>query len=130
MGNWGDDYDPEVLNKKEPRGRVTINFKKISYDIDEIIESTSVVDEKHPKTDIFKEWIGTMIGFFLLFLCAYQIFIFVTIPFFFFFFMALGKIFKAWKSFGYKVSSLTLLTICVMVAEFAIALFAQRFYPF
>lgn len=130
MGNWGDDYDPEVINKKEPKGRVTLNFKKISADIDEIIEGTATVDEKHPREDILKEWLGVMISFYVIFLVAYKIFAFFTVPFIAFYLIALYKVFKAWKFFKYRMLPLTLGTVFCLGFELATSLYIQHFYPF
>lgn len=127
MGNWGDDWDPEVINHEDPKGRFTINFKKISYDMDEIIESTKEVDDKHPKNELLKEWAGAMTGCFILFCLAYRVFAFVMVPFFFFYLLALGRIGGAWKQFNYKRAQYWAMTIGALIVLLAIALTLQHF---
>lgn len=125
MGNWGDDWDPEVTGKKEPKGRVTLNFKKIAADVDEIVASTSKVDDRHPKDELMKEWTGAMLGFAILFLASYKYACFVTIPFMLFYGLALVRIAGAWKNFKYKSVIFCLMTIAALVAAFVITYFIK-----
>ncbi len=130
MGHWGDEWDPEVQKREDPKGRITINFKKASSDIDNIVDCTQNVDDKHPKNELVKEWAGIMIGFFIMFLISYRVFVFAAIPFMIFYIVCLVKLKNAWKHFGYKLKVPVLVTILVLAAGLAVALFAQRFYPF
>lgn len=126
MGNWGDDWDPEVVNKEEPKGRYTLNFKKITADMDNIIAETSVVDNKHPKMDLLMEWAGALTGCFILFLCSYKVFVFVTLPFFAFYMIALYRIGSAWRQFKYNAVIYWLMTIPALGVLFAIAYMIQQ----
>lgn len=121
MGHWGDEWDPEVANLKEPHGRITFNFKKICGDVDNIVEATLNVTEKHPKGELIKEWAGAMIALFVIFLFSYKILIFAAIPFIFFYFYALFKIYNAWKYFKYKVSVAVLITIVLLIVMIVVS---------
>lgn len=125
MGNWGDDWDPEVKDKKEPKGRITINFKKITADVDEIMAATAKVDERHPKDELMKEWIGAMLGFFILFLASYKYACFVTIPFMLFYALAVVRIAGAWKSFKYSRLAFWLMTAAALIVIFVITYFIK-----
>lgn len=121
MGRWGDDIDPEVKEKVDPKGRFTLNFKKMITDVGEIIESTTRVDDRHPKVELLKEWAGAMTGFFILFLFSYQILCFITVLFMAFYLYGVIKIGSAWKHFKYKVSLYVLMNVGALGALFAIA---------
>lgn len=127
MGNWGEEWDPELSQKQDPKGRFTINFKKISLDADKLIEETINVDDKHPKNEILKEWGGTMTAIFLLFLVMYKVLAFAVVPFCFFYLMALIKLGKAWKFFKYGAAKYWLMSIVTMIALFAVAYFVRGF---
>lgn len=125
MGNWGDEWDPEVKDRKDPKGRITVNFKKITSDVDEILAATSVVDDKHPKDELMKEWLGTMMGFFILFMVSYKYIFFVAIPFMVFYAIALFRIAGAWKVFKYKRLPFWLMTIGTLAAMFVVTYFIK-----
>ena len=111
MGNWGDETDPEVQELKEYQARFTVNFKKIYVDVDEIEKKTLTVDDKHPKDSLIMLWLGTMVGFAVLFGLSYQVLFIITIPFMAFYLMALFRIFKAWKTFHYSAATFWLMTV-------------------
>lgn len=125
MGNWGDEWDPEVKDKKDPKGRVTLNFKKITADVDEILAATVNVDDKHPKNELMKEWVGAMLGFFLIFLVSYKYACFVTIPFMLFYALAVFRIAGAWKTFKYKRVTFWLMTIACLSVMFVITYYIK-----
>ena len=122
MGNWGDETDPEVQELKEYQARFTVNFKKSYVDVDEIVQKTLTVDEKHPKDSLIMLWLGTMVGFAVLFGLSYQVLFIITIPFMAFYFMALFRIFKAWKTFHYNTVAFWLMTIGGLIAAAAIGI--------
>lgn len=130
MAGWGDEWDPEVVNRRDPVGRVTLNFKKIWVDVDAIVDGTANVDEKHPKNELMKEWTGAMIAFFIIFLLSYKYFAFFTVPFTAFYIISLVKIFQAWKHFKYMLAPIILGTIGMVIGMLAAALVIQHFYPF
>lgn len=121
MGRWGDDIDPENIEREDPKGRFTLNFKKMITDIGEIIDATKNVDDKHPKNELLKEWVGAMLGFFILFLFSYQILCFITVLFMAFYLYAVIKIGSAWKHFNYKVSLYVLMNIGALGVLFSLA---------
>lgn len=125
MGNWGDETDPEVQGLKEYEGRFTVNFKKIYMDVDEIVQKTLNIDDKHPKDSLIKLWAGTMIAFWVLFALSYQVLFIITIPFMAFYFIALLRIFKAWKTFRYKASSFWIITILGLIVAAAAGIGTQ-----
>lgn len=126
MGNWGDDWDPEVINREEPKGRFTINFKKIAFDMDKLVLETGEVNDKHPKYDLLLEWAGALTGCFILFLLSYQVFAFVTLPFCIFYIIAIVKIGSAWKQFKYKIGVFWAMTIGAILVLATIAVFIQH----
>ena len=126
MGNWGDDTDPEVAALKEFKVKFTINFKKIYTYVGELSETVLEVNEKHPRDSLMVLWAGTMVGFFIFFLFSYQITYLVTLPFMIFYFIAITRIFSAWKSFNYKAAPYWLMTVAALICEFAIAMVLQQ----
>ena len=122
MGNWGDETDPEVQGLKEYEGRFTVNFKKIYMDVDEIVQKTLTIDDKHPKDSLIKLWAGTMVGFLVLFALSYQVLFIITVPFMAFYFIALLRIYKAWKTFRYNGATFWLMTIGGLILAAAIGL--------
>lgn len=126
MGNWGEDLDYEAKSIKEYEGRFTVNFKKIFMDVDEISEKTLEVTDKHPKDSLMKLWAGTMVGMFIFFLLAYQVFALVMIPFIAFYLIALVRIYKCWTSFKYNPVSFWIMSIAAMGVLFALAQLIQR----
>ena len=125
MGNWGDETDPEVQELKEYQGRFTVNFKKIYMDVDEIVQKTLTVTDKHPKDSLLKLWAGTMVGFAVLFGLSYQVLFIITVPFMAFYFMALVRIFKAWKTFRYKGVTFLLMTVVGLILAAAVGVGAR-----
>ena len=125
MGNWGDETDPEVQELKEYEGRFTVNFKKIYMDVDEIVQKTLTVNDNHPKDSLLKLWAGTMIGFAVLFGLSYQVLFIITVPFMAFYFIALFRIFKAWKTFRYKAHTFWLMTVGGLILAAAAGLGAR-----
>lgn len=121
MGNWGDDTDFEAKAIKDHEGRFTVNFKKIFYDVDEISEKTLEVTDKHPKDSLLKLWAGTMVGFFIFFLIAYQILALVAVPFVAFYLIALFRIAKCWKSFKYSSLQFWGMSITAILVLFALS---------
>ncbi len=126
MGNWGEELDYEAKAIKEYNGRFTVNFKKIFMDVDEISEKTLEVTDKHPKDSLMKLWAGTMVGMFVFFLLAYQVFALVMIPFIAFYLIALVRIFKCWISFKYNPVTFWIMSIIAMGGLFAVAQLIQR----
>jgi len=122
MGNWGDETDPEVQELKEYQGRFTVNFKKIYMDVDEIVQKTLTVDDKHPKDSLLKLWAGTMVGFAVLFGLSYQVLFIITVPFMAFYFIALLRILKAWKTFHYSGVTFWLMTIGALIVAAAVGI--------
>lgn len=116
MGDWGERWDPELSHKEEPVGRVTVNFKKISTDVDEIIDGTVTINDKHPKDELIKEWVGVGIAMFVLLTLSYQVLCIATVPFMVFYFIALIKIAKAWKFFKYNVAVFWIINVVALVA--------------
>ena len=127
MGNWGDDQDYEAKLIKEHKGRFTMNFKKIFYDVDEISQKTLEVTDKHPKDSLLKLWAGTMAGIGVFFLFSYQSFALVMVPFIAFYLIALVRVYKCWKSFKYNAGLFWLMSIGTMLASFALAVVIQHF---
>ncbi|MCR4586155.1 MAG: hypothetical protein K5686_10585 [Lachnospiraceae bacterium] len=121
MGNWERMTDFEAEKMEEFKGRFTINFRKIYFDIDEISERTMEINEKHPKDTLMLSWAGCMTGLFIVFLFVYQAFALITIPFIAFYLMALIKMGKCWKSFNYKLSSFFLMSLGGIILAFAAA---------
>lgn len=121
MGNWGDDWDPEVINRQEPKGRFTVNFKKITTDIDNIVDATMDTGGRQVRLELLKEWAGAMTACFVLFLCSYKVFVCVTFPFFIFYFIAILRIGGAWKHFKLNTVLFWLMTIISWIALFALA---------
>ncbi len=121
MGNWGDESDFEAKAITDYKGRFTVNFKKIYFDVDEISQRTLEVTEKHPKDSLLKLWAGAMVGLFIFFLLTYQILAIVTIPFIIFYTIALFRIFKCWVSFKYNAASFILMSIVSAGALFALS---------
>ena len=128
MGNWGDDTDPEVAALKEFKVRFTINFKKIYTYVGELSETVLEVNEKHPKDSLMVLWAGTMTGLFIFFLFSYQITYLVTLPFMIFYFIAVTRIFSAWKSFRYSAVPYWLMTVTALICEFVIAMVLQHLF--
>ncbi|MBQ6406504.1 MAG: hypothetical protein IJJ64_00525 [Butyrivibrio sp.] len=126
MGNWGDDQDYEAKLIKEHKGRFTMNFKKIFYDVDEISQKTLEVTDKHPKDSLLKLWAGTMLGIGIFFLCSYQFFALVMVPFIAFYLIALVRIYKCWKSFKYNSLQFWGMSIAAMIVLFAISRVLQH----
>jgi hypothetical protein len=127
MANWGEDVDYEAMELKDHEGRFTINFKKIFVDVDEISQRTLEVTDKHPKDSLLKLWAGTMIALFIIFVLAYQVLIFIAIPFFIFYIIALFRIYSCWKGFRYSKSRFWLMTIPTLTISFCIAQLIQHF---
>lgn len=125
MGNWGDETDPEVQELKEYQARFTVNFKKIYVDVDEIVQKTLTVTDKHPKDSLIMLWAGTMVGFAVLFGLSYQVLFIITIPFMAFYFMALMRIFKAWKTFHYNAATFWLMTVGGLIAAAGVGVGAR-----
>ena len=121
MGNWEKMTDYEAEKMTDYQGRFTINFKKIYLDVDEISERTMEVNEKHPKDSLMKLWAGTMVGMFIFFLAGYHLVILCALPFLFFYLLALVRIGKCWKSFGYSAGKFWLISIPLIVAMFVVA---------
>ena len=121
MGNWEKMTDYEAEKMEEFKGRFTINFRKIYFDIDEISERTMEINEKHPKDSLMLEWAGCMTGLFIVFLFVYEAFALITIPFIAFYIMALVKMGKCWKSFNYKTSVFVLMTVATAAVAFGAA---------
>lgn len=125
MGNWGDDTDPEVQALKEYDARFTINFKKLYIDVDELVETTMEINEKHPKDSLLKLWAGAMAGMFILFCLSYHVLIIATVVFMAFYLIAIFRIGKAWKGFNYKPWKYWLMTLGTLIASGAVAVFLQ-----
>lgn len=121
MGNWGDNLDYEAQGIKDHQGRFTMNFKKIFMDVDEITEKTLEVTDKHPKDSLLKLWAGTMLGMFVFFLLAYQVFAFVMIPFIAFYIIALVRVYKCWKSFRYSSAQFLGMSFVAIVILYALS---------
>ncbi len=121
MGNWEKMTDYEAEKLTDYKGRFTINFKKIYLDVDEISERTMEVNEKHPKDSLMKLWAGTMVGMFLFFLAGYHLVILCALPFLFFYLLALFRIGKCWKSFGYSAGKFWLMSIPLILVMFVAA---------
>lgn len=125
MGNWGDDTDPEVQALKEYDARFTINFKKLYIDVDELVETTMEINEKHPKDSLLKLWAGAMTGMFILFCLSYHVLIIATVVFMAFYLIAIFRIGKAWKGFNYKPWKYWLMTLGALIASGAVAVILQ-----
>ncbi len=125
MGNWGDETDSEVKELKEYKTRFTVNFKKIYDDVDEIVQRTLTVDDKHPKDSLVTLWLGIMVAFVVLFGISYQVLFIITIPFMAFYIMALFRIFKAWKTFHYKAATFWLMTLGGLILAAAVGIGAR-----
>ena len=121
MGNWEKMTDYEAEKLTDYKGRFTINFKKIYLDVDEISERTMEVNEKHPKDSLMKLWAGTMVGMFLFFLAGYHLVILCALPFLFFYLLALFRIGKCWKSFGYSAGKFWGMRIPLILVMFVAA---------
>ena len=128
MGNWEKMTDYEAEKMEDFKGRFTINFKKIYFDIDEISERTMEINEKHPKDSLMLSWAGCMTGLFILFMLAYKVFALITIPFIFFYIMALVKMGKCWKSFKYSGAAFVFMTIAATVVLFAAAMLLRTLF--
>lgn len=125
MGNWGDDTDPEVQALKEYDARFTINFKKLYIDVDELVETTMEINEKHPKDSLLKLWAGAMTGMFILFCLSYHVLIIATVVFMAFYLIAIFRIGKAWKGFNYKPWKYWFMTLGTLIASGAVAVILQ-----
>ena len=128
MARWGEDVDYEAQQMKDFEGRFTINFKKIFNDVDEISQRTMEITDKHPKDSLMKAWAGTMVGMFILFLLAYQVFIVITIPFFVFYIIALLRIAKCWKSFRYSPVRFWVMTVGTVAVMFTATTLLKFFF--
>lgn len=126
MGNWGDETDPEVQALKEYDARFTINFKKLYIDVDELVETTMEINDKHPKDSLLKLWSGAMVGMFILFLLSYHVLIIPAVVFMAFYLIAIFRIGKAWKGFNYKRSQYWLMTLGTLIVSGALAVFLQQ----
>jgi hypothetical protein len=127
MGNWGEDQDYEAKLIKDHKGRFTMNFKKIFYDVDEINEKTLEVTDKHPKDSLLKLWAGTMLGMGVFFLFSYQFFAFVMVPFIAFYLIALVRVYKCWKSFNYSPVQFWGMSVVAIVILFVLSRVLQYF---
>ncbi len=122
-----DYYDDEVRYDKNEKLEVgfLISFKSMSIVIGRIIEETKEYDDKYPKSELLKIWRYVMGIFFVLFLCTYNLFAVVTIPFMIFYGYVLIQLFGAWKRFKYKRASLLLATIVGLILELFLGMLLQ-----
>ena len=128
MGNrWGEDVDYEAQQLKDYKGRFTINFKKIYFDVTEINERTLEVTDKHPKDSLMLAWAGTMTGMFIFLMLSYHLFAFILVPFEIFYVVALFRIAGCWKNFKYSAAQYWAMTVGALVVEILIALFTHYY---
>lgn len=125
MGHW-EDFD-EDAKKADKRIKVgfSVNFKKMSYLIDRIVEETGETDEHYPKDILLKIWGCDMLVFFLLFVLSYGILIVATAPFLFFYGYVLFDLIRAWKRFKYSMKTVWLITVFALVVEIAVAYYLR-----
>ena len=126
--NWGDDVDEELQARSEEfKPKFTINFKKMTFYIDRIVEETKEWDDKHPKDDLMKMWAGIMIMMFVLFMCSYNIMLIATVPFFGFYGYVLIQLSRTFKRFGYKRLPYWILTILSLAILFVISYYIKGY---
>lgn len=126
--NWGDDVDEELLSPKtEFKPKFTINFKKMTFYIDRIVEETKEWDDKHPKDYLLKIWASVMIMMFVLFLFSYNVLIIATALFFGFYGYILFQLSKTYKRFGYKRLPYWIMTILTLAVLFVVSYYIKGY---
>ena len=124
--NWGEDVDEELTGRQQEfKPKFTINFKKMTFYIDRIVEETKEWDEKHPKDYLMQIWAGAMLMLYVLFLCSYNVLIIATAIFIVFYGYILFQLGKAFKTFGYSRLKYWLMTIITLVILFTISYYMK-----
>ena len=125
MGNWGDEFDEELQDKKEIKVGIMFSFKSMNHVLGRIADETREWDDKHPKQELMKIWTNVMVIFLVLFSLSYSVLALATGFFYFFYLYIIIQIFGVWKQFHYSKAAYWLMTVGALAINFAIAWFIR-----
>ena len=126
MSRW-EEFDDEAKREEKVNARLTLNFKSMIVLIEKIENETKNWDDKYPKDELMKIWLGCMIDFLFLFCFSFHVLCFVaTGPLLIFQFYTLVKLYKAWKTFGYSNKYFIGITVATLAACLAAAIVVHK----